>query len=70
VQCVKFDFEDEATFDSALSNIDIIFLLRPPFISEKGIKKIVFLSVQGAEKNTLIPHRKIELLILKSMFTT
>lgn len=79
VNLVKFDFEDRSTFDSALNNIDVIFLLRPPHISDiktyfeplieaisqKGINKVVFLSVQGAEKNTVIPHRKIELLLLK-----
>ena len=72
-----FDFEDFETFDKALSGIDKIFLLRPPHISdidtyfkplilkikEKNIKKIVFLSVQGAEKSKVIPHNKIERLI-------
>ena len=75
-----FDFEDCDTFDTALVNIDIIFLLRPPHISNidkyfrplilkiaksKNIK-IIFLSVQGAEKSTIIPHRKIELLIINN----
>ncbi|PWH82935.1 NmrA family NAD(P)-binding protein [Brumimicrobium oceani] len=73
----KFDFEDSATFVSAFQEIDILFLLRPPHISEvekyfkplleaakkAGINKIVFLSVQGAEKSKVIPHNKIERLI-------
>ncbi|WP_067149886.1 NmrA family NAD(P)-binding protein [Pseudotamlana agarivorans] len=72
-----FDFEDQSTFNTAFENIDILFLLRPPHIShieeyfnpllksaqKKGIKKIVFLSVQGAEKSKVIPHNKIESLI-------
>lgn len=80
VELRKFDFEDINTFDTALLNIDIVFLLRPPHISniDKYFKplilkiaknrktKIVFLSVQGAEKSTIIPHRKIELLIIKN----
>jgi uncharacterized protein YbjT (DUF2867 family) len=77
---VDFDFENPLTFDNSLENIDLIFLLRPPQISdvdkffkplirkisEKGIKKIIFLSVQGAEKSKVIPHNKIERLIRDS----
>lgn len=75
-----FDFDDFDTFDHAFNDIDKIFLLRPPHISdvdtyfkpliskikEKNIKKIVFLSVQGAEKSKIIPHNKIERLIIKN----
>ncbi len=74
---VNFDFENPKSFDNSLENIDIVFLLRPPHISdiathfkpllikikEKGIKQILFLSVQGAEKSSIIPHHKIEKLI-------
>jgi uncharacterized protein YbjT (DUF2867 family) len=73
----QFDFEDETTFASAFKGINILFLLRPPHISEvkklfrpllqsakeNGVQKIVFLSVQGAEKSKVIPHNKIEGLI-------
>lgn len=73
----QFDFEDQDSFNSAFGNIDILFLLRPPHISDvekyfkpllqsaqdNGIRKIVFLSVQGAEKSKVIPHNKIERLI-------
>lgn len=72
-----FDFESKATFNDAFNDIEVLFLLRPPHISQvdtyfkpliesavsNGIRKIVFLSVQGAEKSNLIPHHKIELLI-------
>jgi uncharacterized protein YbjT (DUF2867 family) len=75
---VHFDFEDFGTFDNALTGIERVFLLRPPHISdvdkyfkpliskmkEKRIKDIVFLSVQGAEKSKVIPHNKIERLII------
>lgn len=75
-----FDFELQSSFDGAFAGIDILFLLRPPHISEvdkffqplllsakkNGIDKVVFLSVQGAEKSKVIPHNKIERLI-KSM---
>ncbi|NJC25591.1 NmrA family NAD(P)-binding protein [Neolewinella antarctica] len=70
----KFDFTKPFTFPGALAEIDIVFLLRPPQISaidkiirpflrsvrDTGIHKIVFLSVQGAEKSGVIPHKKIE----------
>ncbi len=73
----QFDFENSDSFEAAFSGIDILFLLRPPHISNVeeffrpllvsakgyGIKNIVFLSVQGAEKSKVIPHNKIERLI-------
>lgn len=73
----SFDFEDPETFDDALRDIDTIFLLRPPHLSdinryfrpfmvkvkEYSIREILFLSVQGAEKSSVIPHNKIETLI-------
>lgn len=72
-----FDFENPESFESALELVDIVFLLRPPHISnvekyfkplvmkikEKHIHEIIFLSVQGAEKSNVIPHNKIERLI-------
>lgn len=62
-----------------MQNIDIVFLLRPPQLAdvpkyfapfirkmkEKDISKIVLLSVQGAENQKIIPHHKIEKLILE-----
>lgn len=79
LEYVHFDFEDFSTFDSALNDVDKVFLLRPPHISnvnkyfkpliskirENNINDIVFLSVQGAEKSKVIPHNKIEGLIKK-----
>lgn len=73
----QFDFEDKETFRPAFKDINILFLLRPPYISKvqeyfqpllkaakkNGIGNIVFLSVQGAEKSEVIPHNKIESLI-------
>lgn len=72
-----FDFKDKSTFTKALHAVDILFLLRPPEISEvnkyfkplleaakkANITKIVFLSVQGVERSKAIPHHKIEILI-------
>jgi uncharacterized protein YbjT (DUF2867 family) len=75
-----FDFESPETFSAAFANIDILFLLRPPHISDVRryfvplistavtcqVKHIVFLSVQGVENSRLIPHYKIEKLIKES----
>jgi uncharacterized protein YbjT (DUF2867 family) len=77
---VHFDFTDISTYKSALEGCDMLFLLRPPQISntekyfkplietakEIDIKHIVFISVQGVEKSTIIPHNKIEKLIVES----
>jgi uncharacterized protein YbjT (DUF2867 family) len=77
ITCKLFDFKNVTSFDNALQDIETMFLLRPPQIAEvekyfrplliaakdKGIKEIVFLSVQGVERSSIIPHHKIEKLI-------
>ena len=78
----EFDFRNKDSFPLAFNGIDILFLLRPPGISDienvfqpllksarkSGINKVVFLSVQGAEKSKIIPHNKIERLVTLSGF--
>jgi len=80
VKFLLFDFTDFKTYNMALEGCDILFLLRPPQISEvekyfkpiietckeNKVKHIVFLSVQGVEKSKIIPHHKIEKLIVES----
>lgn len=77
---ITFDFTDPSGFNHALQDCDILFLLRPPQISDvtlyfkplieackaSEVKHIIFLSVQGVEKSTIIPHFKIEKLIVES----
>jgi len=77
---VKLDFTDSTTFGSALQGIDRLLLIRPsalfdaervfkPFLGaakQAGIRQIAFLSVQGAEHNPMIPHHKIEKLIVET----
>ena len=74
------DFEKPDSFAPALLGIEVVFLLRPPqladvkkyfmpFISacqQADIKLVVFLSVQGADEMTFVPHAKIEKLIRRS----
>ncbi|WP_128545442.1 NmrA family NAD(P)-binding protein [Larkinella soli] len=77
---VPFDFTDKRTYWQALEGSDLLFLLRPPQLSDvnkyfrplidqavrAGVKHIVFLSVQGVESSSVIPHHKIEKLIVAS----
>jgi len=80
IKQIKFDFTNSETFLPALKDIDLLFLLRPPHISDvkkyfaplidqakqASVKHIVFLSVQGVENSKIIPHHKIEKLIVAS----
>jgi len=75
-----FDFGKIEKYKQYLEGIDVFFLFRPPNIAdvktvfkplieaakEVGVQHIVFLSVQGAEKQSYIPHHKIEKLIAES----
>lgn len=73
VRFVAFDFGQPATFHRAFEGGTSLFLMRPPAISQVrvitqaldaahrcGVRRVVFLSVQGAEQNLLIPHHAIE----------
>jgi len=77
VQPVAFDFLNSASHDAALAGCDSLFLLRPPQLNgdfgdliaralQCGVAHIVFLSVQGAERNRFIPHHKIERRLMSS----
>jgi uncharacterized protein YbjT (DUF2867 family) len=75
----SFNFTDSNTWDACLDGVSKVFLMRPPHISnikrdmypfmkymkDKGIKQVVFLSVQGVEKNKIVPHHKVEVLLQK-----
>ncbi|MEO8392645.1 MAG: SDR family oxidoreductase [Chloroflexota bacterium] len=80
---VQFDFLDPSTFTPTFSGIEKIFLIRPPALAkvkrdiapalyaakQAGVKHIVFLSIQGVDKNRVVPHYKIEQLIIELGFT-
>ena len=80
VVTVPLDFTQPATFDAALRGIRRLFLIRPPAISDvkatlfpfieaaerAGVAHVVLLSLQGAEKNPVVPHRKVEKRLLAS----
>jgi uncharacterized protein YbjT (DUF2867 family) len=74
VDLVSFDFEKPETWGAAFEGVDALFLVRPPEMTRVhrhitpavdaaervGVEHVVFLSVLGAEKNPLLPHRRIE----------
>ena len=74
-----FDLDHLPDTIATLSQVDTLFLLRPPQIADQatfrvlirgarefGVKHVVFLSVQGADRASFIPHAKIEKLIRAS----
>lgn len=83
VECVKFDFENEDTYQKALTDVDRVFLMRPPYMgnfrdllpfiqamkSTGNIKLVSFLSLIGIEHNPMPPHYKIEKALKKSGLT-
>lgn len=74
VEYARLDFFDRSTWPAALQGARGLFLLRPPAIAKvqttlnplidearkAGVEHVTFLSVTGAEKNSLIPHHKVE----------
>jgi uncharacterized protein YbjT (DUF2867 family) len=80
IEYVHFDFQDAATYETALQGIKKVFLVRPPQLTdvkgifkpfiqkckEVGVLQIVFLSLLGAQSNPFPPHHKIEKVILES----
>jgi uncharacterized protein YbjT (DUF2867 family) len=71
---VEFDFTKPETWGRAFEGGDSLFVVRPPEIGRVGrdvnpaidaaircgVDHVVVLSVLGAEKNPLLPHRRIE----------
>lgn len=74
VSAVSLDFTDASTWPQAFAGITTVFLMRPPHLSNMkrdmfpaleaakaaGVTHIVFLSLQGAESNRVVPHAKVE----------
>lgn len=78
-EIVPFDFLNPETYAAAFAGIERLFLVRPPTLANvqkeiapalraavvAGVRQIVFLSLQGVEKNRMVPHHKIEQCILE-----
>lgn len=70
----RLDLRDPSTFDAALRGVRGLFLLRPPAISDvgptlnalvdralaMGVAHVTFLSVEGADRQTWVPHHRVE----------
>ncbi|MFF2306094.1 NmrA family NAD(P)-binding protein [Streptomyces sp. NPDC058128] len=71
---VPFSFTDPRTWREAMSGATSMFVMRPPQISrvkedmlpalsaarEYGVKRMVLLSLQGADRNPAVPHHALE----------
>ncbi|MBL8741120.1 MAG: NAD(P)H-binding protein [Myxococcales bacterium] len=74
LKTARLDFLDRETWPAALDGVEHMFLMRPPAIADvtstlvpfvdearaRGVDHVVFLSVAGAGKNRVVPHRKVE----------
>jgi uncharacterized protein YbjT (DUF2867 family) len=71
---VGFDFTRPDTWSAAFAGVEAMFLLRPPALGnvrrdllpavaaarDSGVRHVVFLSLQGAERNRVVPHATVE----------
>ena len=82
VEAVPFDFTMPATFAAAFTGVQSMFLVRPPALgrladlrpaleaaNEAGVRHVVLLSVQGAEKLRVLPHARLERWLRDSALT-
>ena len=80
---VVFDFADPTTWADAFDGVTSMFLLRPPEIGNvrrdllpavaaaqaAGVQHVEFLSLQGAERNKVVPHATVETWLRRSGMT-
>lgn len=69
-----FDFTDPATWAPTFEGVSSMFLVRPPQLSDvrrdmlpaldaaraAGVRHVVLLSLQGADRNRVVPHARLE----------
>lgn len=74
VDQVRFSFTDPGSWAGAFAGARSLFLVRPPELvavarellpavaaaRDAGVTRVVFLSVLGADRNPLLPHRRVE----------
>lgn len=74
VEHVRLEFGDESSYPAAFQGVRALFLMRPPQIADvarrihpaidaaraAGVERIAFLSLQGVERNPVVPHHRIE----------
>jgi len=83
VDAVALDFTDPGTWDAAFAGVRRMFLLRPPQLGRPktqmlpsleraralGVEHVVLLSLQGAERNPVVPHATLERWLRRSGLT-
>lgn len=71
---VAFDFTDATTWSAAFDGVERMFVVRPPRLGRPrtqmipaleaaraaGVAQMVLLSLQGAERNRVVPHATLE----------
>ena len=71
---VRFDITDPGTWSAGFTGVETMFLLRPPQVGDVGrdvapalqaaraigVRHVVLLSVQGADRLKVVPHARIE----------
>lgn len=74
VAWVRFDYDDPSSWPQALQAVDRVFLVRPPAVADvragmlpfleaarsSGVRHVVLLSVQGADRIPVVPHARLE----------
>ncbi|HWG84415.1 MAG TPA: SDR family oxidoreductase, partial [Deinococcales bacterium] len=80
VEVGRLEFGNPATYGAAFAGASELFLMRPPQITDverlihpaveaarkAGVRHVVFLSLQGVEKNRVVPHAKTEKYLMRS----
>jgi uncharacterized protein YbjT (DUF2867 family) len=80
VEIGQLEFGKPATYPAAFAEARALFLMRPPQISDverlihpavraaeaAGVRHVTFLSLQGVEKNPVVPHAKTERFLRES----
>jgi uncharacterized protein YbjT (DUF2867 family) len=78
VEIKYFDFLDPSSFEDTMTGVNKVFFVRPPqlakpkqdmlpfltYIKQKQIQQLVFISLLGVEILPIMPHHKIEKMIL------
>lgn len=74
LEMVRFEFGVPETYPAAFDGVRACFLMRPPAVSDtkhlmlpaidagaaQGVRRWAFLSLQGAERNPVVPHAAVE----------
>lgn len=74
VEVARLEFGDAETYPAAFAGVTHLFLMRPPQITDvgrllhpaveaaraAGTRHVAFLSLQGVEKNPVVPHARTE----------